>query len=99
MIKAGDRVRMVQTDSCGTAVGDVLKGVGNDGTDRIAVKWDATGAINSWNPGFLRPAESSPTEDPDDVRVGGAGRRRDKVIIDKLGCTIVVPGGFYRVGV
>jgi hypothetical protein len=91
--KVGDRVRMVQTDdSVGTVDGPIKVGVGVDGTDRIPVKWDRTGIVTEYNPGFLRDASL----DPDEVTIGNATRRRGRVYIDDNGVTVVVREGFYR---
>jgi hypothetical protein len=93
----GDRVRMVQTDdSVGTVDGPVKRNAGADGTDRVPVRWDRTGMVTEYNPGFLRSAASHACDDPDEVTIGNATRRRGRVYIDANGVTVVVYEGFYR---
>lgn len=96
--KIGDRVRMVQTDdSTGTITGPVKVGVGADGGDRIPVKWDRTGKVTEYSPGFLRPIATRAADDPDEVICNGTRRRRGRVYIDSHGSAIVIPDGFSRV--
>lgn len=94
--RPGDRVRMVQTDdSVGTVDGPTKIGAGADGTDRVPVRWDRTGIVTEYNPGFLRPERSPATADPDEVTIGNATRRRGRVYIDGNGVAVVVRDGFY----
>jgi hypothetical protein len=94
--KIGDRVRMIHsTEMVGTIAGPVKPNAGKDGTDRIPIKWDRSGATSEWNPGFLRPIDSREADDPDELTIGGAVARRDKVTIDANGVTLIRPGGFF----
>ena len=95
-MKSGDRVRMVQTDSKGTIVGDPSKSL-VDGGDRVSVEWDKSGIINKWHPGFLRSVGSDPSTDPDEVILGNLARRRQKIEINRYGVTLIHPEGFYKV--
>ena len=95
MFKVGDRVRMVQTDSCGVVAGELTTSP-VDGGPRLPVRWDKTGVVNSWDPAFLRLAVTSPTNDPAEVESNGVIRRRGKMVIDPFGTLVIQGGGFSR---
>lgn len=97
MFKIGDRVRMVQSaDTVGTVAGDL--GVSSvDGGPRLPVRWDRSGMVTEWDPAFLRPADTDPKADPDEVVSHGFRRRRGGVRLDQFGSVLLIPGGFDRV--
>lgn len=95
--KIGDHVRMVQCRTFGVIVSSVKVGVGVDGGDRISVRWFNNNNVTDWHPDFLRHANTDPEDDPDDIRVGSCGRRREQVIINDNGVSLYLPEGFYRV--
>lgn len=94
-IRVGDRVRMVQTTSIGTIVRELYSST-VDGDDRVDVRWDNSGTTTGWNPRFLRPVDTDPADDPDEVVVGEVIRRKGKAWLDKNGVWIVVSEGFSR---
>jgi hypothetical protein len=95
----GDRVRMIHSDQMiGVIAGPVQPGVGNDGTDRVPVRWDRSGKTSEWNPGFLRPEDTNACNDPDELKCGKVVARRTLVTIDPHGLTIVQPAGMFWVG-
>ena len=97
-LQIGDRVRMVQTHSLGTIQGVVRAGVGLDGTDRVAVKWDSSGSVTEWNPDFMSSITSRPENDLDEVVCGGVRRRKLQITITQPdGVVLIVPEGFSRV--
>jgi hypothetical protein len=95
MFEVGDRVRMVQTSSTGIIAGEVAP-TGDDGGPRIPIRWDNTGVVNTWDPAYLRPADTDPADDPDEVVVGGFARRRTRISVDADGLMTIAPEGFGR---
>lgn len=96
--KQGDRVRLIHSAvMVGTVAGPVEPGAGADGTDRIAVRWDRSGATSRWNPGFLFASSTHAASDPDELTLGGCVARRGRVYVDANNVTIVIPGGLFAV--
>lgn len=94
-MKTNDRVRMVQTTSTGTIAGEPETSP-LDGGERLPVRWDGSGDTTRWHPGFLRPADSDPAADPDEVQIGSILRRRACVRFDEHGTLLIIPEGFAR---
>jgi len=96
MLKKGQRVRMVQTNSYGTVSGEPYPSP-VDGSERIPVKWDGTGMVNGWNSFWLRLAETSPEDDPDTLIQGELCRKKGKVEGKGNGLFVIAGGGFSKV--
>lgn len=95
--KKGDRVRTVQTKTCGTVCGPIEQSP-IDGGDRLPVLWDFNGEIGKWHPDFLRPADTNPDDDPDEVINVYLVRRRGKQYFDEYGTLVVIKDGFFQHG-